>query len=81
MNETLEWLVMAEYPRRQGKVKHLMKDIIATVFFAELADATEWIEIYLLAAANGEGLRECLELTEGIPSHDTIERVTAVVSF
>jgi predicted transposase YbfD/YdcC len=50
------------------------------VFFAELANATEWIEICLFAAANGEALRECLELPEGVPSHDTIERVTAVVS-
>jgi predicted transposase YbfD/YdcC len=57
-----------------------MKDIIAIVFFAELANATEWIEIYLFALANEEALREYLELPEGIPSHDTIERVIAMVS-
>ena len=49
MNDILEWLVTAEDPRQQGKVKHLMKDIIAIVFFAELANASEWIEIYLFA--------------------------------
>jgi len=58
MNEILEWLVEAEDPRQQAKVKHLMKDIIATVFFGELANATEWIEIQLLAQANEEALRE-----------------------
>ena len=70
----------AEDPRQQAKVKHLMKDIIAIVFFAELANATEWIEIYLFAVSQEEALRKYLALPEGIPSHDTIERVLAMVS-
>ena len=80
MNNILEWLVTVEDPRQQAKVKHLMKDIIAIVFFAELANATEWIEIYLFAAANEEILKEYLELPGGIPSHDTIQRVMAMIS-
>jgi predicted transposase YbfD/YdcC len=80
MNELLEWLVTAEDTRQPGKIKHLMKDIIAIVFFAELANANEWIEIYLFAAANEEPLRNYLELPGGIPSHDTIQRVFAMVS-
>ena len=80
MNNILEWLVTAEDTRQQAKVKHLMRDIIAIVFFAELANATEWIEIYLFAIANEEPLRKYLELPHGIPSHDTIQRVFAMVS-
>ena len=80
MNELLEWLVTAEDSRQAGKVKHLMKDIIAIVFFAELANANEWIEIYLFAAANEEALRNYLELPGGIPSHDTIQRVFAMAA-
>jgi hypothetical protein len=57
-----------------------MRDIIAIVFFAELANASEWIEIYLFAAANEEALRKYLELPHGIPSHDTIQRVFAMLS-
>jgi predicted transposase YbfD/YdcC len=57
-----------------------MKDIIAIVFFAELANASEWIEIYLFAVANEKILRKYLVLPEGIPSHDTIQRVFAYVS-
>jgi len=57
-----------------------MKDIIALVFFAELANANEWIEIYLFAVSNEEVLRKYLTLPEGIPSHDTIQRVIAMVS-
>jgi len=80
MNDILEWLVTAEDTRQQAKVKHLMRDIIALVFFAELANASEWIEIYLFAAAHEEPLRKYLELPNGIPSHDTIQRVFAMVS-
>ena len=80
MNDILEWLVTAEDPRQQAKVKHLMKDIIAIVFFAELANASEWIEIYLFALTHQEPLRKYLELPNGVPSHDTIQRVFAMVS-
>lgn len=33
MNDILGWLVTAEDTRQQAKVKHLMRDIIAIVFF------------------------------------------------
>ena len=58
-----------------------MKDIIAIVFFAKLAKADEWIEIYLFAVANEKMLREYLEPPAGILSHDTIERVSAIISI
>jgi len=80
MKKILQWLVTAEDPRQQAKVTHLMKDIIAIVFFAELAKADEWIEIYLFAQTNEKVLRRYLELPGGIPSHDTIQRVFAMVS-
>jgi len=80
MKNILEWLVTFEDPRQQAKVNHLMKGIIAMVFFAELANATEWIQIYLFAAAAEEALKEYLELPCGIPSHETIQRVMAMVS-
>ena len=80
MNNILQWLVMAEDVRQQGKVKHLMRDIIALVFFAEISNATEWIEIYLFGVANETALRKYLQLPNGIPSHDTIQRVFAMIS-
>jgi predicted transposase YbfD/YdcC len=80
MNNILQWMVTVVDPRQQVKVKHLMKDIIAIVFFAELANASEWIEIYLFAETNEKQLKKYLELPYGIPSHDTIQRVFSMVS-
>jgi len=80
MNDMLEWLATAEDPRQQAKVEHRMADIIAIVFLAEIANATEWTEIHLFAVANERHLRRYLTLPNGIPSHDTIQRVLAMVS-
>ena len=80
MSEILEWLVTAEDPRQQAKVKHPMADIIAIVFFAELANANEWTEIHLFAVSNKEHLSRYLALPHGIPSHDTIQRAFAMLS-
>ena len=57
-----------------------MKDIIAIVFFASLANADEWTAIYYFGITNEKFLRKYLELPYGIPSHDTIERVFTMVS-
>ena len=57
-----------------------MGDIIAIVFFASLANADEWIEMQYFAQTNEKFLRKYLELPNGIPSHDTIQRVFAMVS-
>ena len=57
-----------------------MKDIIAIVFFAKLANADEWEEIHYFAVVKEDFLRKYLELPNGIPSYDTIRRVMAMVS-
>ena len=76
----MQWLESVIDIRQQAKVKHLMQDIIAIVFFAQLANANEWVEIHLFAVSNEKFLRKPLELTNGIPAHDTIQRVFAMVS-
>ena len=57
-----------------------MKDIIAIVFFAKLANADDWNEIHYFANVKEKYLRKYLELPNGIPSYDTIRRVIAMVS-
>jgi hypothetical protein len=80
MNELFDWLVTVEDTCQPAKITHLMKAIIAIVFFADRANTNEWIAIYLFAPANEEPLRNYLELPGGIPPHDTIQRVWAMAA-
>ena len=80
MVELLEYLGYVIDIRQKKKVKHLMKDIIAIVFLATLANADEWTQIYYFATEHEKYLRIYLKLPNEIPSHDTIQRVFAMVS-
>lgn len=66
--------------RQQAKVKHSMKDIVGIVFFAVLAGNDEWSEIYDFALDEREILEKYLELPNGIPSHDTIQRLFSILN-
>ena len=61
--------------RQQEKVRHPLKDVVGIVFFAVLAGNDEWTDIADFAADEKETLQKYLELPNGIPSHDTIQRV------
>ena len=65
--------------RQEKKVLHKMMDIIMLVFFATLANADDWVEIEVFGKEHEKFLRNYLELPNGIPSHDTIQRVFAMV--
>jgi len=80
MNELLKYLDTVTDTRQEKKVRHKMCDIIALVFFALLANADEWVEIEIFGKEHEAFLRRYLELPNGIPSHDTIQRVFAMVS-
>ena len=58
---------------------HHLKDIIVIVLFAKLANADDWQEIHQFAVIHESLLREYIELKNGVPSHDTIERNFAVI--
>jgi len=80
MIKVLKYLKLVVDNRQEKKVRHKMSDIIALVFFAMLANADEWTEIEIFGKEHEEYLRKYLELPYGIPSHDTIQRVFAMVS-
>ena len=79
MERILKYLAEVVDLRQQKKVKHKMSDIIMLVFLAKLANANQWIEIEIFAKEHESFLRRYLELPNGIPSHDTIQRVLAMV--
>jgi predicted transposase YbfD/YdcC len=80
MEGVLKYLELVTDKRQEKKVLHKMSDIIALVFFAMLSNADEWVEIEIFGREHEPFLRRYLELPNGIPSHDTIQRVFAMVS-
>jgi len=80
MEKVLKFVRMVIDRRQRKKVLHKMCDIIMLVFFAKLAMANTWVEIEIFGQEQEEFLRQYLELPNGIPSHDTIERVFEMVS-
>lgn len=61
--------------RQQKKVTHPLSVIVGIVFFGVLAGNDEWTEIADFAVDEKETLQQYLDLSNGIPSHDTIQRV------
>ena len=80
MEELLQWLEYIEDTRQKRKVCHSLKDILVIVLFATLANADDWMEIATFAELYQDYLRKYIELKNGVPSHDTIQRVMGMIS-
>ena len=65
--------------RYQPNVRHKMEDIIFITLFAVLAKCNEWTEIEAFAKKKEKWFKNYLELPNGIPSHDTIQRVISIL--
>ena len=79
MKALLDYVSTVADSRQEKKVLHKMMDIIMLVFFAMLANADDWVEMEVFGKEHEDFLRNYLELPNGIPSHDTIQRVFAIV--
>lgn len=75
MTEILKTIELIEDKRQEKKVRHKLLDIVVIVLFAKLANADDWVEVEIFAKSNEEFLKQYIELKNGIPSHDTIQRV------
>jgi predicted transposase YbfD/YdcC len=62
-------------PRRAHRRKHLLQDIIVIALCAVIAGAQDWQEVALFGRERRDWLKRFLKLANGIPSHDTFERV------
>ena len=62
------------------KIKHNMSDIVIITLLGILANANTWNEIHCFAVSHETWLKTFLELPSGIPSHDTIQRVIAIIN-
>ena len=62
-------------PRIDRTKRHLLLDIIGLTLFAVMAGADTWEDIEDYGRLKQQWLKKFLCLPNGIPSHDTIERV------
>jgi predicted transposase YbfD/YdcC len=62
-------------PRRAHRRLHLLQDIIVIALCAVIAGAQDWQEIETFGRKRKPWLKRFLRLSNGIPSHDTFERV------
>jgi len=62
-------------PRRAHGRLHLLHDIVVIALCATIAGAQDWQDIEVFARNREDWLRTFLTLPNGIPSHDTLERV------
>jgi predicted transposase YbfD/YdcC len=62
-------------PRRRHRRLHLLQDILVIALCAVIAGAQDWQQIETFGRKRRDWLARFLELPNGIPSHDTFERV------
>ena len=81
MQEFIEMLDFIEEAdgRQKRKVRHRLKDILVIVLFATFADCDDWVEIAMFAQIHEDYLKKFIKLSNGVPSHDTIQRAMAMI--
>jgi len=62
-------------PRRAHRRLHRLQDIVVIALCAVIAGAQDWQEIETFGRKRADWLRRFLALPNGIPTHDTFERV------
>jgi len=68
-------------PRQQGKLEYPLSEIIVLAFFAVLAGATTFSDIATCCAYKKKFFKKFLRLENGIPSHDTFNRVFSLIDM
>jgi predicted transposase YbfD/YdcC len=67
-------------PRRDHLKRHLLIDIVTIAICGVIGGANTWVDIETFATNRQEWLAKFLRLPNGIPSHDTIERVFSLIN-
>ena len=80
MEELMEILECIEDSRQQSKVRYPIKEIVLIVFSCTLSNVDNWEDMEMWANHYIYLLREYLPFENGIPSHDTIQRVMGMIA-
>lgn len=78
-NIFIESFSKIEDPRIERTKKHLLMDIVALTLFAIMSGAQTFDEIELFGKLHEKWLKKYLQLHNGIPSHDTINRLLSTL--
>ncbi|MBD0296255.1 MAG: ISAs1 family transposase [Flavisolibacter sp.] len=79
MSSFIDFFDSLSDPRVERTRKHKLIDILIITIAAVLSGCDDWNEIELYGNSKEEWLKTFLELPEGIPSHDTFNRVFAML--
>lgn len=75
----LKHFASLEDPRVEYLVEHRLLDIIALTICAVICGADSWVEIEAYGHSKADWLQSFLALPNGIPPHDTISRLFAML--
>lgn len=76
----LAYFAKIEDPRRKGARLHPLSSILVLALCAVVCGADSFVEIEMFGKTREKWLRSFLDLPNGIPSHDTIGRVFAMLN-
>lgn len=79
MESPLQFFAGLEDPRVERTKDHLLSDIIFITIAAVVSGAESWYDIEDFGVAKQEWLKKFLRLPNGIPTHDTFNRVFAAL--
>lgn len=79
MEEFVEWIECIEDTRQQSKIRYTVQEVVLIVFCSELCGVDDWENKQVWAEYNLNYLREYLPYENGVPSHDTMQRVMGMV--
>src|SRR5499426_4438460 len=80
LDQMFSYFAVVHDPRRQHPTTlHALETILTMTILATICGAQNWVEIEQWGQAHHQWLAEFLDLTHGIPSHDTFGRVFALL--
>lgn len=71
---------IVEDPRQTGKIAHPLSKIFVITLTATLAGADNWTAIVEFAKPRIDWLSGFVDMSTGVPSHDTLERVFSLIN-
>lgn len=79
MTKISEYFSEIEDPRIVNKCRHKLSDILLIGLFTYLSNGEDYEDMVLLGTTKGHLLKDYIELPNGVPSHDTFNRVFQIL--